>query len=89
MYDEHDVVRYEAKLQLQAHPLAESAMSGQLEAIEGHELSKRSIFSDKLLDIHIETPGVDWRKEIGTEAINAAFGLIVQNILDIEIGKLM
>lgn len=46
-------------------------------------LAKRSIFDAKLA-FRLEAPGVDWRKQIGSSSIGASFGLIMENLLDLQ-----
>lgn len=51
----------------------------------GHLRSRRSVWDG--LKFRLEAPSVDWRKFIGTSAIGASFGLIMMNLLDLQIGN--
>ncbi|WAR06113.1 hypothetical protein MAR_021482 [Mya arenaria] len=79
--DDEEVVRYEAVQQYQSHPLAVKSMD--TTNVVTHDVSKRSIF-DKSLAFKLETPGVNWKKEIGSKTIGASFGLIIENLLDLQ-----
>jgi hypothetical protein len=46
-------------------------------------ISKRGLF-DNFLSFRLEAPGVDWRKEIGSSAIGGSFGVIMENLLDLQ-----
>ena len=35
----------------------------------------------------LQSPGVDWKKTIGSNKLGASMGLVVRNILDIEISE--
>ncbi|XP_045189288.2 uncharacterized protein LOC123546793 [Mercenaria mercenaria] len=37
---------------------------------------------------HVEPPGIDWDKTIGTKDIGASFGLHIRNVLDLRLGIL-
>lgn len=39
------------------------------------------------ITVHIEPPGIEWDKKIGTDKIGAGFGLHIRNILDLKLGK--
>lgn len=45
-------------------------------------------FKDGFL-LSIKLPGTQWTKELGNEALGAAFGIVVSNELEIEISKLL
>ncbi|CAH1802680.1 unnamed protein product [Owenia fusiformis] len=51
---------------------------------------KRGInpLSYKLIDINIELPGIDWRKQIGTDDIGAKFGLLIKNVMSLQVEPL-
>ncbi|XP_052806223.1 uncharacterized protein LOC128235441 [Mya arenaria] len=83
--DEEEVVRYEAVQQYQSHPLTVNSMD--TTNVVTHDVSKRSIF-DKSLAFKLEAPGVDWRKQIGSKTIGASFGLIMENLLDLQVSLL-
>ena len=51
-----------------------------------HQRSQRSVW-EMGLKFRLEAPSVDWRKYIGTSAIGASFGLIMMNLLDLQIGN--
>ncbi|CAH1783344.1 unnamed protein product [Owenia fusiformis] len=46
---------------------------------------KRDTGLFKLIDITIKLPGMDWRKQIGTDNVGAKFGLIIKNIIDLQV----
>lgn len=35
----------------------------------------------------IVVPGVDWQKVIGNDMLGASFGLVIRNVLDIDISE--
>ena len=39
------------------------------------------------INIHIEPPGIEYEKTVGTSMIGASFGLHIRNILDLKLGK--
>ena len=39
------------------------------------------------ISVHIEPPGIEWDKVIGTDKIGASFGLHIRNILDLKLGN--
>lgn len=45
-------------------------------------------FKDGFL-LSIKLPGTQWTKELGNEALGAAFGIVVSNEMEIEISKLL
>ncbi|CAH1802777.1 unnamed protein product [Owenia fusiformis] len=42
----------------------------------------------KLIDINIELPGIDWEKRIGIDEIGAKFGLLIKNVLSLQVEPL-
>ena len=51
----------------------------------GHLRSRRSVWDG--LKFRLEAPSVDWRKFIGTSAIGGSVGLVMMNLLDLQIGN--
>ena len=41
------------------------------------------------ISVHIEPPGIEWDKVIGTDKIGAGFGLHIRNILDLKLGNIL
>ena len=39
------------------------------------------------ISVHIEPPGIEWDKVIGSDKIGAGFGLHIRNILDLKLGN--
>ena len=54
--------------------------------VEGHHRYKRGFWDG--IEFKLSTPSVDWQKKTGTRALGASFGVILENYLDIKIGKL-
>ena len=52
-------------------------------------VSKRGVldFLNFEIKFRLEAPGVDWVRKIGSEDIGASFGVIMENLLDLKIGK--
>jgi hypothetical protein len=50
-----------------------------------HHRSKRGFWEG--LEFQLSTPSVDWRKKVGTKALGASFGVIMENYLDLKIGR--
>ena len=53
--------------------------------IQVHHRSKRGFWEG--LEFQLSTPSVDWRKKVGTTALGASFGVIMENYLDLKIGR--
>ncbi|XP_060567959.1 uncharacterized protein LOC132726631 [Ruditapes philippinarum] len=86
--DEEESVRYEAMLQYLAHPLAKrDSGSKELDGSENSNIQKRSIF-DKKFKFKLQAPGVDWMKQVGSRSIGASFGVLMENMLDMELSLL-
>ena len=49
-------------------------------------VSKRGILSFEF-KFKLEAPGVDWQKKIGSSAIGASFGIIMENLLDLRLSE--
>ena len=43
---------------------------------------KRDIFEKVLLKFKLELPRLDWKKELGSKAVGASFGLSFENGID-------
>ena len=41
------------------------------------------------IQVSIHPPGIEWEKVIGTKDIGASFGLVIRNVLDFQLGKLL
>ena len=41
----------------------------------------------KGFQFYLETPSVDWQKHVGGSSLGASIGVIVRNLIDINIGK--
>ncbi|XP_053398133.1 uncharacterized protein LOC128556594 [Mercenaria mercenaria] len=81
--DDDDTVRYEALLQYQAHPFSALDSIGGNTGLAHEGISRRSIL-DTALEFRLEAPGVDWRKQLGSSAIGASFGIVMENLLDLH-----
>ncbi|KAI8487133.1 hypothetical protein Bbelb_352030, partial [Branchiostoma belcheri] len=93
MTDENEQVRYEARMYYQAHshgrrlpdnhphvgPGFKNVTSPALEnpLLPMRQRTKRGFWEG--ININIETPGVDWKKILGSLDIGASFGVIVRN----------
>ncbi|XP_060580900.1 uncharacterized protein LOC132737595 [Ruditapes philippinarum] len=87
LYDDDENVRYEALLQYKAHPLASQESYVDEDGFSHQGISKRGLF-DNFLSFRLEAPGVDWRKELGSRAIGGSFGVIMENLLDLQMSLL-
>ncbi|XP_060577217.1 uncharacterized protein LOC132734490, partial [Ruditapes philippinarum] len=83
LYDDDETVRYEALLQYEAHPLANADTTGDGTGLAHTGVAKRSILDLKLA-FRLAAPGVDWRKMIGSESVGASFGIVMENLLDLQ-----
>lgn len=53
---------------------------------------KRGILDVEFKDgifFSLKLPGIQWTKELGNSALGAAFGIILNNELEVEISKLI
>jgi hypothetical protein len=50
-----------------------------------HHRSKRGFWDG--LEFKLSTPSVDWQKKLGTKALGASFGVIMENYLDLKVGR--
>jgi hypothetical protein len=39
------------------------------------------------LEFKLSTPSVDWQKKVGAQALGASFGVIMENYLDLKVGR--
>ena len=53
--------------------------------IQMHHRSKRGFWDG--LEFKLSTPSVDWQKKVGTQALGASFGVIMENYLDLKVGR--
>ncbi|KAI6660257.1 hypothetical protein LOD99_10427 [Oopsacas minuta] len=98
LVDKAEVVRYEATLQYQLHPRADSmadilsdfynyTQAQQSPAGASRRRVRRfSIFD--ALSFHLQTPSFDWKKTIGSSDFGASLGIIIRNIMDLNIQPL-
>lgn len=54
--------------------------------LQGHQRHKRGFWDG--LEFKLSTPSVDWQKKVGTKELGASFGIVLENYLDLKIGKL-
>lgn len=40
------------------------------------------------IEVHINPPGIEWQKVVGSSNIGGSFGLTIRNNLDLKLGKL-
>ncbi|XP_066264364.1 uncharacterized protein [Branchiostoma lanceolatum] len=87
-------VRYDALLEYRRHPKAVPISDIQFHLVRGltnitglnerdHSRLKRGIFDG--FKFKLQLPGIEWKKQIGSDKIGANFGLTIQNIMDLEI----
>ena len=55
--------------------------------VHGHHRYKRGFWEG--IEFKLSVPSVDWQKKVGTKALGASFGVILENYLDLKIGKLI
>lgn len=56
-----------------------------IEEYKPHARRKRDLFDG--ISFRLEAPSVDWRMLLGSESVGAAFGLIMYNLLDLNIRR--
>ena len=96
--DEEEVVRYEATIQYQRHPSADS-MSEVLYDYYNYTramqspagASKRRVRRFNIFDalsFHLATPSFNWKKTVGSSNFGASMGVIIENMMDLNIKPL-
>ncbi|CAH1794765.1 unnamed protein product [Owenia fusiformis] len=102
--DPEDHVRHHACLQYWSHPHAanvdeirqivhlgyrNTSLYEQAMRIKSHYRNKRSAeWLFRGIDFKVELPGIDWRAQVGTDDIGAKFGLVIRNLMDLQIQPL-
>ncbi|KAK3612510.1 hypothetical protein CHS0354_024481 [Potamilus streckersoni] len=92
-YQAHPKSRIITPLNNRAHPNDSyefNPYSSGIQEVAVHHRDRRSLMNFMKLNLHfhLEAPGVDWRKELGTKDMGASFGIILKNMLDIKIAPL-
>ncbi|CAH1249045.1 SELE [Branchiostoma lanceolatum] len=97
-----DHVRYDALLEYRKHPKAVPINDLHYHLIRGltnvtgletndRSRLKRSFLDDLLnfkFDFKLKLPGIEWKKQIGSDKVGAAFGLTIRNVMDLSISLL-
>ncbi|KAI6655616.1 hypothetical protein LOD99_2114 [Oopsacas minuta] len=98
LIDREEIVRYEATLQYIRHPKADE-MSDILSdyynytkvqqspaGATNRRIRRFNIFN--ALSFHLQSPSFNWRKQIGSDEFGASMGLIIRNVVELDIKPL-
>ncbi|XP_019618168.1 PREDICTED: uncharacterized protein LOC109465393 [Branchiostoma belcheri] len=100
--DHEDHVRYDALLEYRRHPKAVPINDLHYHLVRGltnitgletndHSRLKRNILNDILnfkFEFKLKLPGIEWKKQIGSDKVGASFGLTIRNVMDLFISLL-
>ncbi|VDI41391.1 Hypothetical predicted protein [Mytilus galloprovincialis] len=90
-YDpESTIKQYEVQVERAPHPDDNSSITdpylSDIVEIQGHNRYRRGFWEG--LEFRLAAPSVDWQMKVGTTALGASFGVVIENYLDLKIAPL-